>query len=121
MGFFAFLNATFNMTEKEEVDEDMPGLLLSKQLKMKHPIVMIPGIVTWQMGDGKQETRTVDGRNPAPADRSSLSHRLQGFIDPMWCRFSSINSMKHCFRVCRVFLYFACFWGLSARMFVIRA
>lgn len=55
VGFFAFLNATFNMTEKEEVDEDMPGLLLSKQLKMKHPIVMIPGIVTWQgeMGNRK--------------------------------------------------------------------
>lgn len=90
MGFFAFLNATFDMTEKEEVDEDMPGLLLSKQLKMKHPIVMIPGIVTWQMGDGKQEPRTVD--NPAPADRSSLSHRLQGFIDLMWCRISTVSN-----------------------------
>ena len=29
---------------------------------------------------------TVDGRNPAPV------HYLQGFIHPMWCRISSINS-----------------------------
>ena len=25
----------------------------------------------------------------------SLSHYLQGFIDPRWCRISSINSMFH--------------------------
>ena len=36
---------------------------------------------------------TVDGRNPAPVDRYSLSHYFQGFIHPRWCRISSINSM----------------------------
>ena len=41
--FYAFLNATFNVTEKDEVDEDMPGLLLSRGLRRKHPIIMIPG------------------------------------------------------------------------------
>ena len=37
---------------------------------------------------------TVDGRNPAALIRS-LSHYLQGFIHPRWCRISSINSMKN--------------------------
>ena len=38
---------------------------------------------------------TVDGRNPAPADRliGSLSHYLHGVIHPRWCRISSTNSM----------------------------
>ena len=37
---------------------------------------------------------TVDGRNPAPNNRvGGLSHYLQGFIHPRWCRISSINSM----------------------------
>ena len=36
---------------------------------------------------------TVDGRNPAPVEVGSLSHYLQGFIYPRWCRISSINSM----------------------------
>ena len=36
---------------------------------------------------------TVDGQNPAPVDRYSLSHYLQGFIHTRWCRISSINSM----------------------------
>ena len=35
---------------------------------------------------------TVDGRNPAPVEVGSLSHYLQGFIHPRWCRISSINS-----------------------------
>ena len=36
---------------------------------------------------------TVDGRNPAPVEVGSLSHYLQGFIHPRWCRISSINSI----------------------------
>ena len=35
---------------------------------------------------------TVDGRHPAPVEVGSLSHYLQGFIHPRWCRISSINS-----------------------------
>ena len=37
-----------------------------------------------------------DGRNPAPVDAEvcSLSHYLQGFTHPRWCRSSSINSMS---------------------------
>ena len=38
------------------------------------------------------KTHTVDGRNPAPVEVGSLSHSLQGFIHPRWCRISSINS-----------------------------
>ena len=34
---------------------------------------------------------TVDGRNPANQVVDSLSHVLQGFIHPRWCRIS-INS-----------------------------
>ena len=32
---------------------------------------------------------TVDGRNPAAVEVGSLSHDLQGFIHPRWCRISS--------------------------------
>ena len=35
---------------------------------------------------------TVDG-HLAPVEVGSLSHHLQGFIHPRWCRISSINSM----------------------------
>ena len=31
-------------------------------------------------------------RNPAPVEVGSVSHYLQGFIHPRWCRISSINS-----------------------------
>ena len=41
----------------------------------------------------KNENYTVDGRNPAPVEVGSLSHYLQGFIHPRWCRISSINSI----------------------------
>ena len=34
----------------------------------------------------------VDGGNPAPVEVGSLSHYLQGFIHPRWCRISAINS-----------------------------
>ena len=34
---------------------------------------------------------TVDGRNPAPI--GILSHYLQGFVPPRWCRVFSINSI----------------------------
>ena len=37
---------------------------------------------------------TVDGRNPAPVDKYSLSRYLQDFIHPRWCRISSINSIN---------------------------
>ena len=39
------------------------------------------------------QVNTVDGRNPAPVEVGSLSHYLQGFIHPRWCRISSINRM----------------------------
>ncbi len=35
---------------------------------------------------------TVDGRNPANQLIASFTHYLQGFIHPIWCRSSSINS-----------------------------
>ena len=35
---------------------------------------------------------TVDGWNPAPVEVGSLSHYLQGFLHPRWCRISAINS-----------------------------
>ena len=35
---------------------------------------------------------TVDGRNPANQLKGSLSHYLQCFMHPRWCRISSINS-----------------------------
>ena len=42
---------------------------------------------THQKGS-KVEGATVDGRNPAPVEVEvgSLSHYLQGFIHPRWCR-----------------------------------
>ena len=37
---------------------------------------------------------TVDGRNPAPVDTvGSLSHYLQGFIHPRWCRISEPSTV----------------------------
>ncbi len=33
----------------------------------------------------KKYENTVDGRNPAPVEVSSLSHDLKGFIHPRWC------------------------------------
>ena len=43
----------------------------------------------------EEKTDTVDGRNPAPVDlvNGSLSHYLQGFIHPRWCRISTINQI----------------------------
>ena len=40
-----------------------------------------------------ETSNTVDGKNPAPVEAGSLSHYLQGFVHPRWCRISSINSM----------------------------
>ena len=37
---------------------------------------------------------TVYGRSPAPVEVGSVSHYLQDFIHPRWCRISSINSIK---------------------------
>ena len=39
---------------------------------------------------------TVDERYPAPVDSKigSLTHYLQGFLHPRWCRISSLNSIK---------------------------
>ena len=34
----------------------------------------------------------VAGWNPAPVEVGSLSHYLQGFIHPSWCRISAINT-----------------------------
>ena len=39
----------------------------------------------------ESSAHTVDGRNPAPVDKYSLSHSLQGLIHPWWCRISSIT------------------------------
>lgn len=41
---FAFLNATFNTSETEKDEEDMPGLLLSKHLRLKHPVASRPSM-----------------------------------------------------------------------------
>ena len=69
-------------------------------------------------------SQTADGRNPAPVDR--LSHHLQGFIHPRWCRIFSrdcliqwqdwiasqlhwllLNSKWHCnLQLCSVFVFF---------------
>ena len=40
----------------------------------------------------KSKFNTVDERHPAPVEVGSLSHDLQGFVHPWWCRTSSINS-----------------------------
>ena len=44
---------------------------------------------------------TVDGRNPvnSPVEIGSLSHYLQGFIHPRWCKISAINSI-HASEMC---------------------
>ena len=41
---------------------------------------------------------TVDGEEIrlSPAEVGSLSHYLQGFIRPRWCRISSISSIETC-------------------------
>jgi len=41
-----------------------------------------------------------DGWNPAPVEVGSLSHDLQGFIHPRWCRISLINSSAAGPRIC---------------------
>ena len=41
----------------------------------------------------KELLDTVDGWNYAPVEVGSLSHYLQGFLHPRWCRISSINSI----------------------------
>ena len=46
-----------------------------------------------RMGSDRKTKKIVDGRNPAPVDRYSLSHYLQGFRHPRWCRISSISSI----------------------------
>ena len=54
---------------------------------------------------------TVDGRNPANQLIDSLSHYLQGFIHPRWCRISSINSRwwnLKCFEIKKSLLFS---WG----------
>ncbi len=53
---------------------------------------------------------TVDGRNPAPVEVGSLSHYLQGFIDPRWCRISAINSIKGCLEHCTGFELILFIW-----------
>ena len=40
-------------------------------------------------------------RNPAPVEVGSLSHYLQGFIHPRWCKISSINSIAKFSAKCR--------------------
>ena len=45
---------------------------------------------------------TVDGRNPAPVEVGSLSHYLQGFIHPRWCRISSIKCIYGKYSVTKV-------------------
>ena len=52
-----------------------------------------PLVLVVYIGGEKLPSDTVDGRNPAPVEVGSLSHHLQGFIHPKWCRISSINSM----------------------------
>ena len=48
---------------------------------------------------------TVDGWNPANQLIGSLSHYLQGFIHPRWCRISSINSSNtHVLHVWNIYL-----------------
>ena len=42
----------------------------------------------------KKWRQTVDGWNPAPVEVGSLSHYLQCFIHPRWCRISAIKSSK---------------------------
>ena len=58
----------------------------------------------WLAGSevGEMIRHTVDGWNPAPVEVGSLSHYLQGFIYPNWCRISAINSIVH--RIQRVMI-----------------
>ena len=46
--------------------------------------------ISWDAGVFISQTTV--GWNPAPVEVGSLSHYLQGFIHPRWCRISSINS-----------------------------
>ena len=41
-----------------------------------------------------QTRHAVDSRNPANQLIGSLSHNLDGFIHPRWCRISYINSIS---------------------------
>ena len=45
---------------------------------------------------------TVDGRNPAPVEVGILSHYLQGFIHPRWCRISSIKCIYGKYSVTKI-------------------
>ena len=47
-------------------------------------------------GDASFCSTTVDGRNPAPVEVSSLSRYLQSFLHPTCCRISSINEQSYC-------------------------
>jgi len=48
----------------------------------------------WVEGTHLYMENTVDGRNPATVEVGSLSHYLQGFINPRWLfGTSSINSI----------------------------
>ena len=48
----------------------------------------------WYFGSSPpKQDATVDGKNPAPIEISSLSHYLQGFMHPRWCKIFSINSI----------------------------
>ena len=44
---------------------------------------------------------TVGGRNPAPVEVGSLSHFLQGFTNPRWCRISSSMKCRFHQNVCQ--------------------
>ena len=44
---------------------------------------------------------TIDGRNPAPVEVSSLSHYLQGFIHPRWVGFLSSTVGTSLKKTCR--------------------
>ena len=38
---------------------------------------------------------TVDGRNPAPVEVGSVSHYLQGFINPRWLGMGFLNHQQY--------------------------
>ena len=65
---------------------------LSPDVNKGHPGEFLKSTLTRKY---KGINNTVDGRNPAPVEVGSLSHYLQGFLHPRWCRISSINSMIH--------------------------
>ncbi len=55
---------------------------------------------------GSEFHTTVDGRDRAPVEVGSLSHFLQGFIHPRWCRISSrINSRSMNYKTPRYFVH----------------